>query len=135
MRSASGVTFTLLLALLAVPEHGAAQSGAKKAPALRTQASSPAPPKGDPAAGKKLFRTHCTICHFDDVNITKVGPGLKGLYQWKKLPVSGLEATDENIRRIIAKGKDEEGMVKMPPYRDVLTPGQTESLIAYLKTL
>lgn len=90
--------------------------------------------KGDPAAGKKLFRIHCSICHFDDVSIVKVGPGMKGLFQLKKMPVSGLPPTEENVRRIIQTGKDEDGMVKMPPYRDVFTPAQMADLLAYLKT-
>lgn len=90
---------------------------------------------GDVLAGKKLYRTHCATCHFADATIDKVGPGMKGLFQLKKLPRRGLPATEENVRKIILEGVGDPKMPLMPLYRDLMTPKEIDDLMAYLKTL
>ncbi len=79
--------------------------------------------------GKKVFSNNCGICHNADTTRTKVGPGLKGLFNLKVTPVRKMPLTDENIRSQIR-----EGGTDMPPY-DYLTDPQIEALIKYLKTL
>jgi cytochrome c len=34
---------------------------------------------GDPAAGKALFATRCSICHSTDAGVNKIGPSLHGI--------------------------------------------------------
>ena len=72
-------------------------AGQEKKPAEKTDMEAP---KGDTVAGKKLYKAHCAICHFADASIDKVGPGMKGLFQMKKLPKNGQPVTEENIRKI-----------------------------------
>ena len=51
------------------------------------------------AEGAVLFEKNCAQCHYSDKVETKMGPGLKGLFKRDKLPVSGRDATDDNVRR------------------------------------
>jgi mono/diheme cytochrome c family protein len=83
---------------------------------------------GDPAKGKKVFEA-CTVCHNADSTETKMGPGLKGLFKRDKLK-SGKKVTEANVRARI-----DEGGNGMPGYKDMLTDGEKNDLIAYLKTL
>ena len=91
--------------------------------------------RGDPAAGRKLYKAHCALCHFADAAIVKVGPGLKGLFQMKKLPLSGLPLTEENIRKRVGEGNPDPQKPLMPAYKDIFTAGEMDDLVAYLKTL
>ncbi len=81
--------------------------------------------------GSELFVSKgCSQCHFVDSRKTGIGPGLKGLFNRDKLPVSGREVTDENVReQLKAPYKD------MPSFADRLTEQQMDQLISYLKTL
>ncbi|MFV1956941.1 MAG: cytochrome c [bacterium] len=79
--------------------------------------------------GKKVFSNNCGICHNANTTRTKVGPGLKGLFNLKVTPVRKMPLTDENIRSQIR-----EGGTDMPPY-GYLTDSEIEALIKYLKTL
>lgn len=97
-------------------------------------AAKPATP-GDVAAGKKLFKIHCAVCHFAQASTVKVGPGMKGLFEQKELPHSGLAVTEKNVRNRIKEGNPEPGKNFMPAYRDILSPAQVQDLVAYLKTL
>jgi cytochrome c2 len=83
---------------------------------------------GDPAKGKTVFEA-CAVCHNADSTETKMGPGLKGLFKREKLK-SGKKVTDANVRARI-----DEGGGGMPGYKDMLTDGEKNDLIAYLKTL
>jgi cytochrome c len=85
--------------------------------------------KGDPAKGKEVFETTCTMCHNADSEEKKMGPGLKGLFKRDKLN-DGKKASEANIRARI-----EDGGQGMPGYKDTLEDQQKEDLIAYLKTL
>ena len=107
-------------------------AGQEKKPAEKSDKEAP---KGDAQAGKKLYKAHCAICHFADASIAKVGPGMKGLFQMKKLPKNGQPVTEENIRKIILDGAGDPKMPLMPHYRDILSPKDLDDLVAYLKTL
>lgn len=113
----------LALAPFAARSQQPAEKAEKKAPA------------GDSLAGKKLYRTHCAICHFADATVDKVGPGMKGLFQLKKLPRRGMPVTEENVRKIILEGVGDPKMPLMPLYRDLLTGNEIDDLLAYLRTL
>lgn len=93
------------------------------------------PPKADQENGRKIYKTHCAICHFAGSSFDKVGPGMKGLFKLKKLPGSGLPVTEKNVRSIIERGTGDPQMTPMPPFRDRLRPKEKDDLIAYLKTL
>ena len=84
--------------------------------------------KGDPAAGKEVFRAKCAECHNADSKEPKVGPGLQGA-KGGKLP-SGANATHDGILELVNNGQD-----AMPPFKDVLTVQQTEDVTAYVMTL
>ncbi len=83
---------------------------------------------GDAAKGKTVFEA-CAVCHNADSTETKIGPGLKGLFKREKLK-SGKKVTEANVRAQI-----DEGGKGMPGYKDMLTDGEKNDLIAYLKTL
>jgi len=64
--------------------------------------------------GEKLFEQKCILCHYSDSFETKIGPGLKGIFTQKKLPVSKREISEENIRQqIISPYKN------MPPFKEL----------------
>ena len=81
--------------------------------------------------GSELFTSKgCSNCHHVDSRGTKIGPGLKGLFKRDKLPVSGREATEENIRKQL-----EAPYRNMPSFAGRLAEEQVNQLIAYLRTL
>jgi cytochrome c2 len=81
--------------------------------------------------GPELFVSQgCAHCHFSDSGKTKIGPGLKGLFEHEKLPVSGRKATEENVRKQLRTPYE-----NMPSFADKLTMEQRDQLIFYLKTL
>ncbi len=80
-------------------------------------------------AGAKIFETSCSFCHFTDNTDTKVGPGLKGLFQKEKMPVSGWIVSPENIERQLKTPFEQ-----MPPF-DQLSMEEINALTEYLKTL
>ena len=59
----------------------------------------------------------------------KFGPNLFRLFQNEKLPLTGGKPTEEYV---IAKIKD--GGPIMPAFRDVLTDGQIQNLMAYIRS-
>jgi len=83
---------------------------------------------GDAAKGKTVF-DNCAVCHNADSTEAKMGPGLKGLFKKDKLK-NGKKVTDANVLDRI-----NEGGGGMPGYKDMLTDGEKNDLIAYLKTL
>jgi mono/diheme cytochrome c family protein len=93
------------------------------APLLCAQAG-----KGDPAAGKDVFKAKCAECHNADSKEAKVGPGFQGVKDGK-LP-SGAKATREVILDLVNNGQD-----AMPPFKDTLTERQREDVTAYVMTL
>jgi len=81
--------------------------------------------------GSTLFKEKgCVQCHYTDRTETKIGPGLKGLFDRAKLPVSGRSVSGENVRKQLKTPfKD------MPSFEDRLTQAQMGYLIDYLKSL
>jgi uncharacterized membrane protein len=79
--------------------------------------------------GAELFGSRCSLCHYTDKSATKVGPGLKGLFQLDQLPVSRKPVTEDAITNQLKMP-----VGKMPPFTD-LTPEQIQALITYMKTL
>jgi cytochrome c2 len=84
--------------------------------------------KGDAAKGKAVFET-CAVCHNPDNVEKKMGPGLKGLFKRDKM-ANGKKPTDANVRDRI-----DEGGSGMPAYKEMLSDGEKDDLMAYLKTL
>ncbi|MDZ7760448.1 MAG: c-type cytochrome [Desulfovermiculus sp.] len=72
----------------------------------------------------------CSQCHFTDSKNTKIGPGLKGLFDRTNLPVSGGPVTEEQVRNQLM-----EPYADMPSFADRLNQQEIENIISYLKTL
>ncbi|MCF8107288.1 MAG: c-type cytochrome [Desulfohalobiaceae bacterium] len=99
---------------------------------LRNSINPPRSEQGRQALlGAELFREKgCSDCHAAESTRTKVGPGLKGLFDREKLPVSGSPVSEENIRKQL-----EDPYENMPSFADSLTEQERDRIIAYLKTL
>ena len=82
------------------------------------------------SAGRKIYDSHCDRCHEPYSTRGKKGPGLKGMFQNKYLPLSGLPANDERVSDIIRLGRKE-----MPGYSQTLSSQDVQDLLAYLHTL
>ena len=82
------------------------------------------------ASGRKLYDSHCDRCHEPYSTKGKKGPGLKGVFQNKYLPISGLPANDERVTDIVRLGRKE-----MPGYSQTLNQQDIEDLLAYMHTL
>jgi mono/diheme cytochrome c family protein len=82
------------------------------------------------AAGRKIYDHYCDRCHEPYSTRGKKGPGLKGVFQNKFLPQSGLPANDERVSDIIRLGRKE-----MPGYSQTLSQQDLEDLLAYMHTL
>ena len=96
---------------------------------VRTLLISPGEVRAD--EGSELFRNKgCAHCHFTDSKETKVGPGLAGLFQLDKLPMSGREVTEENVRKQLV-----DPYKNMPSFADRLAEQQIDQIISYLKSL
>jgi mono/diheme cytochrome c family protein len=82
------------------------------------------------AAGRKIYDNYCDRCHRPYSTKGKKGPGLKGVFQKKYLPQTGLPANDERVTDIIRNGRPD-----MPGYSQVLSAQDLQDLLAYLHTL
>ena len=82
------------------------------------------------AAGRKIYDAQCDRCHEPYSTRGKKGPGLKGVFQNKYLPISGLPANDERVTDIVRLGRKE-----MPGYSQTLNQQDIEDLLAYMHTL
>jgi len=82
------------------------------------------------ARGKDLFQQKCALCHYDSSDQKKIGPGLKGLNKRGTFTVNGNKITEESLKSWIENGDQ-----LMPPFKDVLEPGQIKDVIAYVRTL
>lgn len=82
------------------------------------------------AAGRKIYDSQCDRCHEPYSTRGKKGPGLKGVFQNKYLPISGLPANDERVTDIIRLGRKD-----MPGYAQKLSQQDIDALLAYLHTL
>jgi cytochrome c len=85
--------------------------------------------KGDVAKGKGVFEQNCAICHNSDSTDVKMGPGLKGLFKRAKL-TSGAALNEASVRAKVDAGGN-----GMPSYKDILSDGEKNDVIAYVKTL
>src|ERR1041384_1909762 len=84
--------------------------------------------KGDAAKGKEVFQ-QCGVCHNADSDEKKMGPGLKGLFKKDKM-ANGKKPPDATV-----KAKIDEGGNGMPAYKEMLSDGEKDDLLEYLKTL
>ena len=82
------------------------------------------------AAGRRIYDDNCDRCHEPYSTRGKKGPGLKGVFKQKYLPVSGLPANDERVSDIIRLGRKE-----MPGYSQKLSQQELDELLAYMHTL
>jgi cytochrome c len=101
--------------------------------ALLVQASTTknaAPNAAAVARGKTVFQQKCSVCHYDNSDQKKIGPGLKGLSKRGTFSVNGNKITDDSLKTWIENGDQ-----LMPPFKDALEPGQVKDVIAYVKTL
>ena len=80
--------------------------------------------------GKTVFQQKCSVCHYDNSEQKKIGPGLKGLSKRGTFSVNGNKISDESLKAWIENGDQ-----LMPPFKDVLEAGQIKDVIAYVKTL
>ncbi len=80
--------------------------------------------------GKTVFQQKCSICHYDNTDQKKIGPGLKGLNKRGTFTVNGSKITDDSLKAWIENGDQ-----LMPPFKDQLEPSQLKDVIAYVKTL
>jgi cytochrome c len=80
--------------------------------------------------GKTVFQEKCALCHYDTSDQKKIGPGLKGLNKRGTFTVNGNKITDDSLKTWIENGDQ-----LMPPFKEVLEPGQIKDVIAYVKTL
>jgi mono/diheme cytochrome c family protein len=84
---------------------------------------------GDASKGKALFEQHCATCHHATSTEKKLGPGLKGLYQKRKMQ-NGQKPSDQSVLARLDKGGG-----GMPSYKELLSAEEKAHLLAYLKTL
>lgn len=84
---------------------------------------------GNVAKGKEAFEVNCAVCHNADSEERKMGPGLKGVSKHAKL-ANGEAVTDAAITKFINEGGN-----GMPPFGDILTPGEKADILAFLKSL
>ncbi len=49
--------------------------------------------------GAVVFSDSCAACHYADKTESRIGPGLKGIFQQDKLPTSGWSTTEANVRK------------------------------------
>jgi mono/diheme cytochrome c family protein len=81
-------------------------------------------------AGRKIYDNHCDRCHRPYSTKGRKGPGLKGIFQHKYLPQTGLPANDDRVTDIIRNGRPD-----MPGYSQVMSAQDIQDLLAYLHTL
>jgi cytochrome c len=112
-----------MAASVALLSRGAlfAQSSAKKSTGNNAAAV---------ARGKLVFQQKCSLCHYDNSDQKKIGPGLKGISKRGTFTVNGNKITDETMKAWVENGDQ-----LMPPFKDVLEAGQIRDVIAYVKTL
>lgn len=131
LRIVPGLGMTVLVLVLVVFSVSAGYFLLRTAFTADPLLAAPSAPllQGDADKGNDLFARHCASCHYSDREDNKLGPGLKGLFQKGRLPLSGRAATEENVRRQMVRP-----FRSMPSFGS-LTAQEIADLIAYLKTL
>ena len=100
---------------------------------------------GDPAEGKEVFDSECSVCHAVEAGKVKVGPSLAGVVGRKAgssegfaysdvLKNSGITWNDQELDSWITNPQKKLPGVKMT-YAGEDHPEERQALIAYLKTL
>lgn len=99
---------------------------------FRTLGPSPEKPVTDApqARGQLIFTQTCSGCHHPHSTQTKIGPGLQGLFDREKLPVSNRPVSEDNVRRQL-----KDPYRNMPRVVEDFSEEQMEDLMAYLKSL
>ena len=116
------VSLTALCGALAIGVSVMAQSSSKKSTSGGNAAAV--------ARGKSLFQQKCSVCHYDNSDQKKIGPGLKGISKRGTFTVNGNKISDDSLKTWIENGDQ-----LMPPFKEVLEEGQVKDVIAYVKTL
>jgi mono/diheme cytochrome c family protein len=81
------------------------------------------------AAGRQVFVSRCSSCHYAETEKGMNGPGLEGLFR-KPYLHSGMAANDAQVTAVIVRGRN-----MMPALGNTLTDQQLADLMAYLHTL
>jgi mono/diheme cytochrome c family protein len=81
------------------------------------------------AAGRQIFVSQCSSCHYANTEKGLNGPGLEGLFRKPYLP-SGGAANDARVTAVIVQGRN-----MMPALGNTLSDQQLEDLMVYLHTL
>jgi mono/diheme cytochrome c family protein len=81
------------------------------------------------AAGRRVFISQCSSCHYAQAEKGLNGPGLEGLFRKPYLP-SGAAANDARVTGVILRGRN-----MMPALGNTLSDEQLQDLMAYLHTL
>jgi mono/diheme cytochrome c family protein len=81
------------------------------------------------AAGRRLFVSECSGCHYAETEKGLNGPGLEGLFRKRYLP-SGAVANDARVTAVIRRGRN-----MMPALGNTLSEEEVDELMAYLHTL
>lgn len=118
------------IAVLACTGTLYAQSAPTKSSGTKKTGSGAGKDTASIARGKEVFQQKCSVCHFDNSDAKKIGPGLKGIGKRGTFTVNGNKVTDENLKTWIENGDS-----LMPPFKDALEEGQIKDVIAYVKTL
>jgi cytochrome c2 len=89
------------------------------------------PGDANAGGGAALFvEKGCAHCHYTESIETKIGPGLKGLFERDELPASSRAVTEENVIRQL-----EDPYGQMPSFADRLTKEERNRMVGYLKGL
>ena len=99
---------------------------------------------GDPAAGQKVFATHCATCHTTEASQNKIGPSLAGIVGSKSGTVPGFDFSpamknaditwdDANLDKFLANPTGDVHGTKM--FVNLPSESDRQNVIAYLHTL
>ena len=118
-QTSTAVVFTILMVVILLSIFRALQP--------QPSAATDDTPK---ARGKTVFIQHCSGCHYNDSRESKIGPGLAGLFEREKLPVSGRPVSEKTVRDQLYDPYE-----NMPRVADDLSEEEVGEVIGYLKTL
>jgi cytochrome c len=99
---------------------------------------------GDPAAGQKVFTTHCAACHATEAGQNKIGPSLAGIVGSKSGTVPGFNFStgmknaditwdDAELNKFLANPSADVHGTKM--FVNLPSESDRQNVIAYLQTL
>ena len=132
----------LMVAMVAAcggPTKPAPAAAPASAPAPAPAVVEPAKPAAaDPAVALALMdKLGCVACHSTDGS-AKVGPTLKHYFgaTFKLADGTAVVGDEASFRASLKHARDLEGFTAtMPSYEALITPGEADLLIAYVKTL